>query len=340
MYDYSRLPTLVLNQVYDYLSVKERIKCKSVCRSWKAEVELREKARDSLVLHVGPYLRNMRWICTNNRSLIKFENSFQVKHLSVLKHPMTIALLKKIKKLAIVNYHPVALNAEIAHTNVHPYLRYFDQCEEMEIRNFPLRGTLKFDLPNLKVLAIRCTELGNLVLNCPSLEVLFCSGQAEGIRFRSARKLKQLFCCCWSQISLDKGRFENLGYLNLYAKLVNDQMLDLMPKLKRLVLYSRNLLADLKNIRAQQARNRLNNLEVLCSGFRDDPVRIELRPDLEAMLAIDSCVGELFDNYSKLVENSPWRVWIDYSKLFGKFKILPNNFIEMMIRRTESKSPM
>src|SRR5699024_10065475 len=121
---------------------------------------------------------------------------------------------------------------------------------------------------------------------------------------------------------------ESLNYLNLYAKLVNDHMLDRMPKLKRLVLHSRNLLADLKTIRAQQERNRLNNLEVLCSGFRDDPVRIELRPDLEAILAIDSCVREPFDNYAKLVENSPWRVWIDYSKLFGKFKILPSNFIE------------
>ena len=49
---------------------------------------------------------------------------------------------------------------------------------------------------------------------------------------------------------------------------------------------------------------------------------------MTGLVRIDRCVEPLFDNYSKLVENSPWLVWIDYSKLFSKFRILPSNFFE------------
>ena len=54
MHDYSQLPTLVLNEIFGYLNVEE-VKCKPVCRTWKEEIELREKKNDTLVLHLGPY---------------------------------------------------------------------------------------------------------------------------------------------------------------------------------------------------------------------------------------------------------------------------------------------
>src|SRR5699024_2296909 len=151
----------------------EQIRCKAVCRTWNAEIEQKEKVRDALVLHMGQYLRNMRWTHTNNRGLMKFENSFEVKRLSFLQHPLTRTLLKKIKKLAIVNYHPGAVDAEIAPTNVHPYIRFFDQLEEIEISAFHLRGTVTFELPRLKALVIRECPTDKLVLNCPSLELLY-----------------------------------------------------------------------------------------------------------------------------------------------------------------------
>ena len=326
--DYSRMPTLVLNEIFGYLSMKERIRCKAVCRAWKMEIELKEKARDTLVLHLGPYLRNARWKHTNNGGLMKFENSFQVKRLNFLQHPRTRTLLKQIKKLAIVNYHLGIMDSEILQTNVHPYIRHFDQCEEIEIREFNLQDTLTFELPKLRALVIRDCPGAKLVVNCPSLELLFWNTPIQEVSFRNIKKLKSLFCC-GLRVSPNV-KFPNLAYLNFYTGshdlMVADGLLGQMPKLKRFVLNSHNLQADLKNIRAQQERYGRPNLEVLCSGF-SVPVRFALG-EISSYVKLELCTGELFENYSKLVENWPWKFWIDYSRLFDKFKILPSDFFE------------
>ena len=329
MYDYSRLPTLVLNQIFGHLSVKERVRCKGVCRAWREEIELREAKNDTLVLHLGPYLWNIRWAHTNNRRLMKYENSFEVNRLSFLKRPLTRSLLKKTKKLALLTYHHGALHPNLRESNVHRYLGYFDQCEEIEIRYFSNLETLTFDLPKLKVLVIRHGTVEKLVLNCPSLEVLFCDWKVNEINFQGAKKLKRLTCFTWpKKVS---GRLESLGYLNLFLEdgtCVSDRQLELMPNLKRLVLYSQNPQADLKSIRRQQKRYGLSTLEILFSGFRDPP-GLSLQGDpLTGILQFDNCAGQLFDNYSKLVESSPWTFLVTYSALFSKFKILPSDFFE------------
>ena len=329
MYDYARLPTLVLNQIFGYLSVKERVKAKSVCRAWREEIKLREQMSDTLVLHLGSYRLNIRWTETNNKRPMKFENSFQMKNLDILKHPLTRSLLlKKTKKLAIVDFNVDVFNSQVS--SIQPYLGHFDQCEEIEIRSVRSRGTLTFNLPKLKVLVVKDSSPVKLVLNCPSLEVLFWNQGVNEIRFQNAKKLKRLLCFGWPATVWLKGKFSSLEYLNFFAahdEPVNDRLLDRMPKLKRLVLYSNNPQADLKIIREQQKRFGLPNLEVLFNGFRD-PVEVELETNECKFIIADWSVERLHANYSKLVENSPWRVCINYSQLFNKFKILPSNFFE------------
>ena len=329
MNGYADLPKLVpvMDRILGYLSVKQRVRCKGVCRAWREEIELKDQKSDTLVLHLGPYRLNMRWTETNNRRLMKFENSFEMKNLNILKHLLTREQLKKTKKLAIVDFHGL-FDPEAK--SIQPYLSYFDQCEEIEIRNLRIEGRQIFDLPKLKVLVLNDSPIDMLVLNCPSLEVLFWNQEVYEIHFQNAKKLKRLICFGWPVTVSLKGKFSSLASLNLFVardERVNDRLLDLMPNLKRLVLYSRNLQADLKIIREQQKRCGLENLEVLFNGFRD-PVRIELNSSEGKFLIAGWCVEQLHENYSKLVENLPWKVCIEYSTLFRKFKILPSNFFE------------
>ena len=259
MRDYSRLPTLVLNEIFGYLSVKERVRCKSVCRSWREEIELREAKSDTLVLHLGPYLWNQRWSETNNGGLMKFENSFQVKRLTFLEHPLTRPLLEKTKKLAIVNFHKHFEDPELMRSKVHPYLSYLKHCgiEVLEIQNFVLKGTLTFDLPVLRTLVLKQSDsIDKLVLNCPSLELLFYDWEVKEIILRNVKKLKRLICYGWPP-KASSGTLESLESLNLFTargERVSDRLLDGMPKLKRLVLYSSNPRADLESLRNQQER--------------------------------------------------------------------------------------
>ena len=338
MYDYARLPTLVLNEIFGYLNVKERVKAKSVCRAWKEEIELREQKCDTLVLHIGPYRWNIRWNQTNNQGLMRFENSFQMKRLTFLGHPMTQLLLKKIKKLAIVDFKVDAFNQTIS--SFQPYLGYFDQCVEIEIRCSRPERKLTFDLPKLKVLVIidgpvdrigiNSSPVDKLVLNCPSLETLFWNWKVKEISFETPKNLKRLICNGWPATVSLNGKFLSLEYVNIFVaknEPVSDHLLDRMPKLKRLVLYSNNLQADLEIIREQQKRVGLKNLEVLFNGFRD-PIEIHIDTEIPMLYLSDWSIEQLHANYSELVENSPWRVCIDYSQLFRKFKILPSNFFE------------
>ena len=330
MYDYANLPALVpvMDRILGYLSVKERIKAKSVCRSWRAEIERRERKRDILVLHLGPYPWNIRWTEANNQRLMKFENSFEVKRLTFLKHPMTRALLNKIKKLAIL-HHYGTLNPE--NSTIEPYLSYFQHCEEIEIRDLWIESKLTFDLPKLRVLVLNRSAVDTLVLNCPSLEVLYSNRIIEELRFKSPKKLKRLICFGWPEtVSLKPfGQFSSLKCLIFctdYHVGVDDHLLDLMPKLKRFVLHSEYRKTNLETIRRQQKRLGLKNLEILLSGFRD---LVEVTPSRDGYpVTTNDRNSELFENYSKLEESSLWDITVDYPKLFDKFKILPSNFFE------------
>ena len=335
MTSYADLPSLVpvMDKILGYLNVKERVRCKGVCRSWRQEIERREqKKNDTLVLHFGPYPSNMHWKLTNNGGLMKFENSLEVKTTTFLKHPMTRSLLEKIKKLAIVKFSLALRTSVVANFegNIRTFLGYFKQCEELELKRFLFfEGALTFDLPKLKVLMIDGASK-KLVLNCPSLEVLFWTHQVQEIDFQNVKKLKRLICFSWPATVSLKGKFSSLVYFNLFVAedgtIMSDRLLELMPKLKRFVIYSRDPEAELEIIRQQQKLYGPADLEVLFSGFRD-PVRIGLNGRFNGMVIMDDCI-ELHKNYSKLVENSPWKIRIDYSKLFSKFKILPSDFFE------------
>ena len=329
MYDYAELPTLVLNEIFGYLSVKERIKAKSVCRTWREEIELREQKSDTLVLHLGPYPWNVHWTETNNRRLMKFENSFKVKNLDILEHPLSRELLNKTKKLAILRSFG-SLNSE--YPTIEPCLSYFGNCEVIEIRDVFIGGELTFELDKLRVLVFNNSSVDKLVLNCPSLEMLFLNKRVNEIDFQNVKKLKRLICFGWPEtVSLDGKVFESLEYLNLNLTVahepVNDRLLDRMSMLKRLVIYSNNLQADLEIIREQQKRFGLKNLEVLFDGFRG-PVRVASGEDTHEVMHVDKWLSKLFENYSKLEESSLCDTTVDYSKLFNKFKILPSNFFE------------
>ena len=74
--------------------------------------------------------------------------------------------------------------------------------------------------------------------------------------------------------------------------------------------------ADLENIRQQQNRFGLTELEVLPSGFRE-PVEIAVKGDEIGIVQINRCVDELFENYSKIAEVS------NFLHLFGFLQCCP-----------------
>ena len=141
----NELPTLALNAIFGYLNCKERIKCKSVCVRWRDEIKLIDKNRESLLLHIGDYPINIKWSNTNNRRLIRHENSFETKDLKFLEHPFTRSYFENVKKLVI--YNSTFLDSK----KFQQYINSFIKCEEIEIKGFESINKMLINLLKLRV---------------------------------------------------------------------------------------------------------------------------------------------------------------------------------------------
>ena len=199
---------------------------------------LRDKKSESLILHFGRFPLNKKWSYTNNRDLMRYENSFEIKSLAFLKHQFTRAAYRSIKKLALLNQN---FNNEIE--NIHQFIKFFVRCEEIELTNFALMGHTIIQLPLLKIFAIKdCYIDTTLILDCLLLDVLIylCISPNEVI-FNHSEQLKYLECRNLFSTNLKlNGKFISLECLNLMNynnKLRNFNLLNLMPNLKKLIIY-------------------------------------------------------------------------------------------------------
>lgn len=125
-----KLPSSILKEILKYLTCRERVKCKSANRCLKKEIEKVEKEQDALVFNIGPYPLNRRWSYTNNRSLMKVENSFEIKDLSSIKRLMNFKFIKKIRKLYIQNYYTVFSDSV---TRPQQFVDSFSNLEHLEV---------------------------------------------------------------------------------------------------------------------------------------------------------------------------------------------------------------
>lgn len=337
--DYSKLPILVLDCISDYLSYKERVKCKAVCRGWRRAIEPRDKARQTLVLHVGPYLLNQKWSYSNQRRrLMGYANSFEIQSLNFLAHPLTRSSFKHIKKLCIFEYNDYLLLNTTVH-NIRQGIDFLKQCEEIEILNLILPDKLVvFELPKLKVLVIKSgstdyliTSSGlseiSLMLRSPSLQVLVFACPVSKIDCRYPKSLKHIECIEWpSEFKTNGTELTALEYLNLLngeRSAAKDDLLKTMPNLKKLIFHSDEQAVS-KSFEEQKQRFRLNRLEILNFGLFGRAHAHEWEKGISL-----TCGGTkpLFDNYPR-IESVPWKISLKYDELFNQFKILPSNFFE------------
>lgn len=320
------LPSLVVDEILSFLSLKETIRCKQVCREWKAEIERREKSRDSLVFHIGYFPTNRRWLISHE--LLRVSNSFELQSLEILKSSSAKRYLKqlnKLKKVHLVNTYTVFNN--VLASRIHLCLVAFDQIEQFELKGMDFDGDAVIKLPKLKSLAIKQAQGNRLVLDCPLLELAILSGRFESTSIKHPDKLKHLECSDLHCLFTLKTKLKNLEYLNFYDERssVKDDLLSYMPKLRRLVLYTDGGWNELKKLERQKQLYRLRDLQILICGFDGALVRF---PMSEATIDLgnETFLGEVFANYPKLVERTNYDVAIDYGLLFKQFSILPNDF--------------
>lgn len=327
------IPILPFKVILSYLTCKDRVRCKAVCSNWKKEIEKIEREQDSLVFNIGPYPLNRKWSSTNNRSLMRIENSFQIKRLQSIKRLMNFKFIKKIKKLYIQNYYTVFSDSV---TKPSQFVESFNNLIELEWCGFYLDGKTVFEIPSLKVLVIKKSEIENIQLDCPNLETFICWGKVKRIEYRSSRKsLKYLECLDYSlQYQKRDTKFTRLETLNLFNETgyLRDDLLKGMTKLKKLILVTTNARADFRKLNKQRQNYEIEELEIIINGFPttdNEVVNLKHQSEFTYILNRDNS-KRIRDNYANLaVDNVPWDIHFEYPDVFDKFKILPANFFEI-----------
>ena len=158
----NNLPSLVLNEMFSYLSIQEKIRMKQVCRNWK--IELDNYNITKLCIHLDAYPLNLNWSYTNN--LISFSNTFQIKN--SININLVIQRFKNLKKLFIFQ------------------LTSFDNCKELIKRLDEFADLIQLEiydvcfeaaclnLSKLKIISLKYSTFDQIELNTPALDTLIC----------------------------------------------------------------------------------------------------------------------------------------------------------------------
>ena len=335
MSDYSNLCQLPFDEMLSHLTVKEQIKCKAVCSGWKYEVERWERSRKSLVFHLHAFLPNVKW--TNDESLMRLENSFQIRSLDFLRRPFTQNHFKKLKKVAILDMHLSYLFGN-KHQRFGQCINWLVECEELELSNLYLEGKTTFDFPKLKVLVLRKVDADRLEIKCPVLEILVLQSKVKQIEFKSTKSLKYWATTNMGALNFRSStpKFSSLECLNLFnngflspvfereLSQIREDLLRYTPKLKKLICYPTTAQLSFDQWQAQKTRFGLKDLQILMAGFKEAKFNV-VQNESQFMITIDT-IDAIFDNYPNLVEPCPWGVHIDYYEVARHFRILPSTF--------------
>ena len=202
-----QLPDLCLRKIFEFLNLRDRVECRSVCHLFKFYVD--ETTVDQLVVkNLSSY--SYRYSCSDNwgRCTVWYLTNRE------------IDFNNSISEAAFSSMRSLKLNQRLRFLHVHLgyYARdfYFNLFNGLNhLVHLELRITLNdtpktLALPNLKVFDVWNSYLGSsCFLNTPKLEVL-AYGKSERIQVEHPETIKRLACSCLTD---PVAKFKNLEVL-------------------------------------------------------------------------------------------------------------------------------
>lgn len=315
------LPILVLTKILSHLSIKEQLICSGVCKRWR--IIILNLSRDQLIFHFDKFPNGKKWSSTSE--IMKYRNSFEIKRINFLRNNLTRTYFKRTKQLSLFNSW--SLKDCIGIENLSKHLYYFKDLEILEIDGFNLVQKTNLNLKNLKILSLKNVYIEKqLELNLPKLEQLICCANLDLIIFRHPESIRRIQFFNHGRECKLKDKFVNLTHLDVYD--INGYLLkgflSKLPKLKQLNLYSQMTEDDFKELKRQKEMVfDLNDLKIFHFGFDHSMGYIKncfLHYLYNNMLNRDKLEDITADHLDKLVDHSPWPIFIHYTDLIQTFK--------------------
>lgn len=309
----NHLPTLVLIKIFkNYLNIKDRIKCKLVCRNWYYLVH---SIRPSECLIHSSAWSSKKWTFTNVP--LEYRSSIEVSPEQRLNYRFFQINFANIQKLYLDSCHSYSSCKKFIIDDVR-FLSYFKQLKQLEIHTLRLVQT-SIDLPLLKVLTLKGCQVYDLKIIAPQLDAFVCWNYFGEIKF-VYDSLRYFEC---DEYYSDILNFRQLECL--YCKFINPidrNLVQSLPELKQLHLFSYlvrppvlNDLIDEKN------RLRRTDLIISYSGFRDIQVGEPFidTEDTNCFNLTENNMKAIKDHYAKVIFRIPWTTKLNYTSLKTHF---------------------
>ena len=329
------LPILALQEIFSFLSLPERLKCKRVSKQWKFAIEI-AAGPQSLCIYRSYFPYRVKW-CFSEREVISEEILYScpkkfyslnsrielfrdLQKLCFLSVDMSefindLHLLSKLKVLMVDDFlikddldHRISLESDSLEKLSFKYL----YCQ---FRTRKAIESIDFNTPSLSSLVFWIDyTMSDSIRNFP-------------VKFRFPLKIRYLECI---QFDSDMSVLKNLEIL-ICQKIVcpfklNDfkslQRLELFPKEEEELEYVRAIMNEKKSLGR-------DCLEITVCGFQDLSVAFQPGPQFfsTSFELSEHYLRQVADHSDKLVGHIPWEFVIPNFSIFYKtFREIPNDF--------------
>ena len=339
------LPILVLQEIFSFLSLPERLKCKRVSKHWKFAVESAEGPR-SLCIYRGDFPCRVKWC---------FSESEVVPEDTVRSHPekfynlnSRIELFRDVQKLCFFSYvdmsqfvNDLRLLKKLKVLMIEDYYIYHDYRLDTHSHD-----PLVFDSSRLEKLSFKycycrgnCPSIKSIDFNTPNLRSLIFWNEHYGpmaefpIEFRFPLTIRHLECI---EFDSKLGVLRNLETL-ICQKIICSFTLDDFKSLQRLELFPREEeeLESIRRIIGEKKNLRRDSLEITVCGFKDllvynfDELRIPNLDRLGSFHLTEHYLRLIAEHPDKLVSHIPWEFncW-DFPNFYKLSNRLPKDFLQ------------
>lgn len=351
------LPCLVLEKIFGYLEVFERIRMMSVCKRWKMLIESGEK---HLCFYHSPYPVSRFWFYPNRKEvsdLDKVKVRFRRARLSTsdsyrdteIGFPK-FCFLKNIKKLAFCSVRSDHCHLTLTES-FNSLLNTLYQLNELIFSKVSLSSKFtKIELENLKVLTFNTTcvdevkSSSTLVLNLetPKLESisfhLYPNQRNFSINLLYPEAVKSVSCFRFDETFEKCSNLETVSFEKIRRP---SDLLASHPKLKRIEAFPWDD-PDVQGIqmlrRSLKQQLRRRSLELIVSGSPDDQEFCFFSPDqflqrtVHSPFRIDATnLNQFVEHCKRMTHPVPIGLAIcDYSNATEAFGgRLPSNFLTL-----------
>ena len=312
------VPLLVLKEIFDHLSIGERLKVRCVCKTWKFVIEAFNRPQ-SLCIYSTRYPSGERWCLADQK--VKEVEMLHLRFNDDLDAPRPSLSLDFFQNLRMGFFQDLQ-KVYLYQWSTH-FLEELNQLTKLKvlmINDLFLTKPITWNFPRLEKLSIRPSygllsdgKVG-IQLNTPNLNSFVYHVYdlpMNVINLLFPLKVKYVQCFEFCRMLNELKNLETL----VCQRITFDFELNNFRSLTRLEIWpTEDQLPMVRQIREERDLLKRNDLQLICSGFKDELISCAREPPSEEIELTSAYLQEIERNRAQF-EGCPWKTSISLTTI-------------------------